>query len=57
MGIWFGIILCCVVWGALVYNLVTIAVKEKSGKKAPKYTDRVLKEMEALGIEPWADED
>lgn len=57
MGIWFGIILCFVVWGALVYNLVTIAVKEKSGKKAPKYTDRVLKEMEALGIEPWADED
>ena len=57
MGIWFGIILCFVVWGALVYNLVTIAVKEKSGKTAPKYTDRVLKEMEALGIEPWADED
>lgn len=57
MGIWFGIILCFLVWGGLVYNLITIAIKEKNGKKAPKYSERVLKEMEALGIEPWADEE
>lgn len=57
MGIWSGIIMCVIVLGALAYNLITIAIKEKSGKKAPKYSERVLKEMEALGIEPWeADE-
>lgn len=57
MGIWSGIIMCVIVWGLLVYNLITVAIGEKNGKKAPKYSERVLKEMEALGIEPWADEE
>ena len=57
MGIWSGIIMCIIVWGLLVYNLITVAIGEKNGKKAPKYSERVLKEMEALGIEPWADEE
>ncbi|MBA1334981.1 MAG: hypothetical protein HPY66_0603 [Firmicutes bacterium] len=57
MGIWTGILICFLVWGFLARNLIVIAIREKRGQHAPKYSDRVLKEMQELGIEPWDDEE
>jgi len=57
MGIWLGILFCFVIWGWLIRNLVVIAIREKNGHHAPKYTERVLKEMREATIEPWADEE
>ncbi|MBR5429593.1 MAG: hypothetical protein IK116_03595 [Firmicutes bacterium] len=55
--IWLGLLICLCVWGALIYNLVTVARDAKNGKKAPMYSDCVLKEMKENGIEPWLTEE
>ena len=55
--IWLCLLICLGIWGALIYNLVTVASDAKNGKKAPMYSERVAKEMEELGIEPWLEEE
>jgi len=34
-----------------------VALDAKNGKKAPMYSERVLKEMKENGIEPWLEEE
>lgn len=55
--IWLGLLICLIIWGTLIVNLVTVALDAKNGKKAPMYSERVLKEMKENGIEPWLEEE